>query len=256
MCIIVIFIKTVANCTASSTTAMIALQLAKRAGMRVICVADVAKNGSRLYNLGADVLVDRLDTNRAVDIIKSVSGGKLRFAFDASGKESAGLLQNALLQSTSGARSHLLGLTGLPSTKAPGVVHHTIPIKIFHDAPVIGETIMTWLEELLLAKGFEMPQIEIAEGGLAGVNAALDRLRSGTVSAKRIVVPVGSSSDSRRVENGVSKAANGLEHDDEDEELGYADKLNADPTRLKFAYWVPNVSGVSLAPYTGLLMEN
>ncbi len=223
---------------------MIALQLAKRAGMRVICVADVAKNGSRLYDLGADVLVDRLDTNRAVEILKSVSGGKLRFAFDASGKESAGLLQNALSQSNSGPRSHLLGLTGLPNTKAPGVVHHTIPIKIFHDAPVIGETIMTWLEELLLAKAFEMPQIEIAEGGLAGVNAALDRLRSGTVSAKRIVVPVGSS-ESKPAENGIGTNGIGVEHDDDDRELAYADKLNADPTRLKFAYWVPNVSGVS-----------
>lgn len=32
---------------------------------------------------------------------------------------------------------------------------------------------------------------------------------------------------------------NGGLHND----LEYADKLNADPERIKFAYWVPNVSG-------------
>jgi len=43
--------------------------------------------------------------------------------------------------------------------------------------------------------------------------------------------------------NGTSDRAglliNGGLHND----LEYAEKLNADPERIKFAYWVPNVSG-------------
>ncbi|KAJ6565808.1 alkanesulfonate monooxygenase [Mycena vulgaris] len=38
---------------------------------------------------------------------------------------------------------------------------------------------MTWLEDLLIAKTLKMPEIEISEGGLAGINAALDKMRSG-----------------------------------------------------------------------------
>ncbi|KAF2089881.1 bacterial luciferase-like protein [Saccharata proteae CBS 121410] len=86
-----------------------------------------------------------------------------------------------------------------------------------------------------------MPEVEVAEGGLAGINDALDKLRSGTVSGKRIVVPVGtesSRSNSTSVPNGVHGPVNGGGDD-----LAYADKLNSEPNRLKFAYWVPNVSG-------------
>ena len=220
---------------------MFALQLAKRAGLRVICVADVAKNGERLVELGADVLVDRLDTERAIKVIRGVTGNRLRFAFDTVGKETAAQLQAALAGEVNGQQSHLLGLSGLPATGKQGVVLHAVPIKIFHDVPIVGETIVTWLEELLLSKTLSMPHIEIAQGGLAGINNALDQLRSGIVSGKRIVVPVGESHEEKS--NGVPAQPSMQDLDDTDEHLRYADKLNEEPDRLKFAYWVPNVSG-------------
>ena len=217
---------------------MMALQLAKLAGLRVICIADVAKSGRKLYDLGADVLVDRPDSKPAVDVIRSVTGGRLRFALDTAGIESATLLQDALSHShsESGMHAHLLGLTGLPKTKAPGVIHHTVPIKVFHTSPAIGEPIMIWLEELLLSNNIKIPEVEEADGGLAGINDALDRLRSGSVSAKRIVVPVGQGKDAKQ-SGAITKGVQS--HGD----LAYADKLNHDPDRIKFAYWVPNVSG-------------
>lgn len=226
---------------ASSASAMMALQLAKRAGMRVICVADAAKHGSRLYDLGADVLVDRVDTERAIDIVKSVSGGRLRFALDATSKDTAQLLQSALRPAEDGRRAHLLGLAGMPKQQINGVVHHSLPIKIFHDAPVIGDSIMSWLEELLLDETLQLPQIEIADGGLAGVNGALDRLRQGVVSAKRIVIPVGETNGQSRSEVQTPQKFGDI--DETSEELAYHDSINADPDRLRFAYWVPNVSG-------------
>lgn len=230
---------------------MMALQIAKRAGLRVICVADAAKHGSRLYDLGADILVDRIDEERAIGVVKSVTGGKLRFALDSAGPASASRLQDALQQSSNGQKAHLLALAGLPKQKPEGIVHHNLPIKIFHDAPIIGEAIMTWLEELLLSNTLTLPHIEIAEGGLSGVNDALDRLRRGEISAKRIVVPVGESYQPKSEPQSPSLAPKLDDLGDEEEhhpELAYADKLNSDPDRLKFAYWVPNVSGVSKIP--------
>ena len=221
---------------ANSTTGQLALQLAKYAGLKVACVADLAKGGSRLAELGADFMADKYDPQRAVDILKAVTGGKLRFGVDCNGKESAAYLQQAVQQSSTGLKSHILGLTGLPKEVANGVVHHKVPIKLFHEAPHVGEDVSQWLEELLTAKSLKLPEVDIADGGLAGINAALDRLRSGTISGKRIVVPVGKDSS-------PSTPAPQLPSTSSINDLSYADNLNSDPTRVKFAYWVPNVSG-------------
>ena len=211
-----------------------AIQLAKLTGLRVICVADVVKHGSRLIELGADVLVDRQDPLRAVNIIRSITKGKLRFALDTVGKETATQLQESLQQSRGDPHAHLVGLTGLPKVRLPGVEYHSVPIKVFHSVPALGESAMRWLEQLLVAKELEPPDIALADGGLEGINESLDRLRNGTVSAKRIVVPIGRKttieSDGHAATNGATQEAKG-----KFDSLEYADKLNADPTRVKFA---------------------
>ena len=229
---------------ASSTTGMVAVQLAKLAGLKVVCVADVANTGAILTELGADVLIDRHDHKRAIEIIRSVTGGKLRFGFDAVSKKTAGYLEEALQQSPNGQRSHLLGLAGLHKQTPPGVTHHDAPMKIFHEVSNVGEQISRWLEKLLLAKHLKLPEVDVAKGGLAGVNNALDRLRSGEVSGQRIVVPVNGKSDNDDASASRSPEINGVHSTtDANNELAYADQLNSDPDRVKFAYWVPNVSG-------------
>ncbi|OQD75473.1 hypothetical protein PENDEC_c007G03598 [Penicillium decumbens] len=173
---------------ASTTTGLVALQLAKLAGLRVICVADAARHGAKLLQSGADLLVDRYDTDRAVEIIRGVTGGKLRYAVDIVGKDTATLLQKTLDPS---GHSHLLGLTGLPKEQVQGIQYHTVPIKLFHTAPAVGEAMVTWLEDLLQSNTLTLPEIIQAEGGLEGINAALEVLRSGSASGKRIVVGLG-----------------------------------------------------------------
>ncbi|KAJ5784869.1 Polyketide synthase enoylreductase [Penicillium pulvis] len=173
---------------ASTTTGLVALQLAKLAGLRVICVADIARHGAKLLESGADLLVDRHDTDRAVEIIRGVTGGKLRYAIDIVGKDTATILEKTLDPS---GNAHLLGLTGLPKERNPGIKYHTVPIKLFHSAPAVGESMVTWLENLLQSGILALPEIVRADGGLEGINAALDVLRSGTVSGKRIVVDLG-----------------------------------------------------------------
>ncbi len=206
-----------------------ALQLAKLAGLRVICVADLVRHGARLNQLGADLLVDRQDQGRAVQIIRGVTNGQLRFALDAVGKETAGFLQQALSQQDV-LQSHLVGLTGLPKETAAGVRHHAVPIKIFHSTSAVGEPIMVWLEQLLGANVLAPPDINVAAGGLGGVNDALDQLKEGSASGKRIVVPLGTKDKSQ---------TNGDESDEKAElkigSIAYAENLNADPERIKFA---------------------
>ncbi|PWY87396.1 oxidoreductase [Aspergillus heteromorphus CBS 117.55] len=175
---------------ASTTTGYITLQLAKLAGLTVICVADIARHGSRLHHLGADVLVDRQDPERAVDIIRGVTGGKLRYAVDIVGSETATLLERTLDDSVrdDGSRAHLLGLTGLPKVRKSGIVYHTVPIKLFHLSDVVGESMVGWLEALLETGALQLPEIVRREGGLGNVNESLEILRLGSVSGKRIVV--------------------------------------------------------------------
>jgi NADPH:quinone reductase-like Zn-dependent oxidoreductase len=229
---------------ANSMTGQIALQLSKLAGLRVIAIADIAKGGGRLTELGADFLVDKYDTKRAVEIIRTVSGGKLRFGFDANGADSAALLSEALQKNTSGPKSHLLGLGGLPKQAAAGVVHHKVPIKIFHEDASAGEAISQWLEDLLIARSLKLPEVEIAEGGLSGINDALDRLRSGKIGGRRIVVPVNKESGSQSpVPQNGKDVPNTFGVPISASDFSYADSLNSDPDRVKFAYWVPNVSG-------------
>jgi NADPH:quinone reductase-like Zn-dependent oxidoreductase len=175
---------------ASTTTGYITLQLAKLAGLKTICVADVARHGARLVDLGADVLVDRHDTQRAVDIIRGVTRGKLRYGIDIVGKDTAALLQNTLEDTAreDGSRAHLLGLTGLPKERSSNIVYHTVPIKLFHESSIVGEHMVSWLEDLLHSGALQLPEIIRTEGGLGSVNASLDLLRQGEASGKRIVV--------------------------------------------------------------------
>ncbi|KAF2146963.1 uncharacterized protein K452DRAFT_294481 [Aplosporella prunicola CBS 121167] len=175
----------------SSTTAILLSQLAKFYGFRVIKVVDVGKHGERLSQRGADLLVDSHDHARAVAIIRSVTGGKLRWAVDTIGRDTASKLAEPLQsEETDGKRSHLVGLSGVPKTPQPGVVFHSVPIKIHHEVQAVGEALMTWLEKLLARDIIQLPDIEVDDGGLEGVNEALHRMRRGEISGKRLVVRV------------------------------------------------------------------
>ena len=212
---------------------MFAIQLAKLIGLRVIAVADAVRHGARLSDLGVDVLVDRHDPSRAIEIIRSVTKGELRFGLDTVGKETATYLQESLQRSTEGRGSHLVGLTGLPKIKLPGIKYHKVPVKIFHSVESVGEKAMDWLEELLVDDILVLPEIALADGGLEGINEALDKLRSGAISGKRLVVPIQNEKPEEVIPNGAKTPSN--ETKNATDNLAYADNLNEDPSRIKFA---------------------
>ncbi|KAK4444553.1 chaperonin 10-like protein [Podospora aff. communis PSN243] len=200
----------------SSTSANLTIQLAKLAGLKVVSVVDKAKHGVRLTGhraIAADLLVDSYDPDRAVDVMRGNLGGKLRFGVDTRGRESAGALLKAL--GTGGLvkgkgeglspppsppstpreetrlGAHLIGLTGLPKGSAPeGVLFHTVPIKLFHEVPEVGEALCAWLERLLEVEAVVPPEIIDVEQGLESVNRGLDRMRKGEISGGKLVVRI------------------------------------------------------------------
>jgi hypothetical protein len=151
-------------------------------------VADVARYGTKLLDV-ADLLVDRLDPDRAVEIIRGVTQGKLRFGLDLIGPDTALFLQRTLCTNDeSKAQVHLLGIAGVPKVQSPKIQHHCVPIKLFHTSPVVGERLVLWLEDLLQSKALVLPELLVCKGGLADVNSSLDILRNGLVLGKRIVI--------------------------------------------------------------------
>lgn len=169
------------------------IQFAKWAGLRVACVEDLDVNGKSLEKLKPDFLIDfKLHKpDRIAEILRAVSRGKLRFGVDTVGKKTAESLQKAVQPSESGLKAHIVGLSGLADEAPKGVVQHkALPLKLFHELPSFGEGVSKWLEDLLIAKSLILPEVETAEGGLAGINDALDRLRRNEVPGKRIVVSV------------------------------------------------------------------
>ncbi|KAL9624660.1 MAG: hypothetical protein Q9160_001014 [Pyrenula sp. 1 TL-2023] len=179
---------------ASSTVGFFTVQLAKRAGLRVIAIADLTKHGSKLLETDADLLIHRDNPEEAVKIIRSVTAGQnLRYGVDTVGKETAQLLQHSIKSNAVDQNStrHLVCLVGSP-TFAPeqSVVYHKVPIKLFHESSAVGWALVTWLEDLLLEK-LILPNVEVhSSRGLASINEALLRLQDGEMSGQRIVVKV------------------------------------------------------------------
>ncbi|KAI5923601.1 quinone oxidoreductase [Camillea tinctor] len=192
----------------SSTSANIALQLARLAGLRVVTVVDKAKHGLRLSThevLRPDLLIDSHDPDRVVEILKSNFGEQLRFALDTRGRESASALAKALRRlhnadssppsppgtpkGTKIIRSHLVGLTGLPKEPVDeSLVYHTVPIKLYHEVPSVGEELSLWLERLLGGNFLVTPDIIAVDEGFHGINKGLDRMRRGEISGGKAVV--------------------------------------------------------------------
>lgn len=189
-----------------------ASQLARLVGLRTILVVDTAKHGNLLSSrpgYRADFVVDSKDPERAIEIIRAVTDGGVRFGIDCAGKVTAGHLLRCLSspgenhgsEVGSEGRSeppspadsviqpygtHLIGLTGLPKDTGD-VTQHNVPVKVFHDVPEVGNAIVLWLERLLEQRLLDPPQIIGTVEGLEGVNDGLDRMRKGEVSGGRLV---------------------------------------------------------------------
>lgn len=181
---------------ASSTVGFLTVQLAKKAGLKTVAVADLTNNASKLVDIGADVLVHRSDPNETVKIITSLTAGKnLRYGIDAVGKETASQLQSTFRPASSEQKPHLVCLVGSPKESPEGAaetVYHKLPMKLFHESPAVGQGLMEWLEDLLATDGgLVMPNVEVHHSrGLEHLNEALERLRDGKIDGHRLVLEI------------------------------------------------------------------
>lgn len=185
------------------------MQLARLAGLKVATIVDSARHGLRISNhksIRPDLLIDSHDPQRAIEILKTNVGGDLRFGIDTRGKDTAANLLEALTdKSVSGGTrppsppatprtsstlsAHLIGLTGLPKqASVEGAVMHSVPIKLFHEVPAVGNALVTWLERLLAQGLVSPPEIIDIEEGLENVNAGLDRMRKGDIRGGKLIV--------------------------------------------------------------------
>lgn len=194
----------------SSTSAYMTNQIARLLGLRTLSIMDCRKHARKVSSdprTRPDIVVDNHDPQRAVDIVQAVTNDNLRFAIDTVGRETAGHLLQCLQQqrpSSTASEStppptpneplssaHLIGLTGLPKTTPPvNVSFHTVPFKLFHEVPELGETLMLWLERLLSQGLLIPPTVLNVEEGFGSINSALDSMRRGEVSGGRLVVRV------------------------------------------------------------------
>ena len=194
----------------SSTSALMLNQIARLMGLRTISVVDYRKHALKLSSnpkTRPDVVVDNQNPERAIEIIRSVTENRLRFAVDTVGRETATSLTQCLQQNQQpsipldsvpdpniarpSTRAYLVGLTGLPKTESsPDITFHTVPIKVFHEVPEIGEALMLWLERLLGEELLVPPTILGVREGLGAINGALDSMRRGEISGGRLVVKV------------------------------------------------------------------
>ncbi|KAF4550902.1 Hypothetical protein D9617_15g042550 [Elsinoe fawcettii] len=196
--------------------AQIAIQLAKSAGLRVVVVVDVAKAGPRLAKLGADMLVDRVDAARAVEILKAVTSGELLHALDTSQDgEGIAYLTQALQQTTS---ASLATRVAYKSFQQSTVDVQTVSKSRSHE---LASAHNTWLERLLQSQALKLPASEVI------TTLPTSHLSSTTP----LVFRIASSRPTPPTQLSPSY------------DLTYATQVNSSPSRLKFAYWVPNVSG-------------
>ncbi|KIW32772.1 uncharacterized protein PV07_04295 [Cladophialophora immunda] len=193
----------------SSTSAFMLNQIARLMGLRTISIMDCRKHALSVSSdsrTKPDIVVDNHNPERAIEITRSVTNNSLRFAVDTVGRDTAKHLMQCLQQhsefmdddsattlKTDAARlaAHLVGLTGLPKGSPPtNITFHTVPIKVFHEIPELGEVLMLWLERLLAQGLLVPPTILGVREGFGEINDALDSMRRGEISGGRLVVRV------------------------------------------------------------------
>lgn len=154
-------------------------------------------------------MIDRHDLEKAAREIRKDTPVPIRFALDTVGPETALWCQNVLASRTGvqyrpsllqtglnnnagtatvAALPHLLCLTGAPKLRNPNVRIHTVPIKLFHTSHEIGRNVAEWLSALLCSGKLKLPQTIYEDGNLDTVRHGLDRIKSGELSGKRLVV--------------------------------------------------------------------
>ncbi|KAJ1562773.1 hypothetical protein HK405_008072, partial [Cladochytrium tenue] len=180
----------------TSVVGQAAIQLAKKAGFTVITTASPRHHAYLRDKLGAAHVFD-YSAPDVFDSIRSVVGDSLRHALDAGGAKPEQLKGIAGVLAPSGP-------TSLVTIVNPQVAEVVPPgpdrVVKFAQGNVHGNrefALSFWATALgLFAKGeLVPPTVRVVEGGLAGIEAALDAHQAGKVSGFKFVVQPGDKFD-------------------------------------------------------------
>jgi hypothetical protein len=156
-----------------------------------------------------DLIIDRKNLDQAAADICAAIAAPIRFAFDTVGADTAVWCQNLLARRMeTGHRkssqlkvdelensrhigkplAHLVCLVGSPKEPSPGVRLHQVPIKLFHTNQDVGNMLSNWLTILLANERLKLPETIFEDGGLEAIGPALEKIKCGELSGKRLVV--------------------------------------------------------------------
>ncbi|ETS79628.1 hypothetical protein PFICI_09481 [Pestalotiopsis fici W106-1] len=170
----------------SSVTGQFLTQLARRAGLRVVCVSS-AKTAPMLLDLGAAHVVAR-DGKTEDEIVAEVqryAGDDVTMGVDLVGAKTA-LATLRCLSATRSAR--FAPLAWAPKVEvADNIEVLNVEMKQFVLNPA-SAVYSDQLTRLVEAGEIRLPEIEVLSGGLDVVEKGLDRLKRGDMAGKKLIV--------------------------------------------------------------------
>lgn len=185
---------------AASSVGSVAVQIARSLNFHVLATAS-PKHHAYIKSLGAAEVFDYRSETVVADLVAAGADAPIRYGFDAISEkgttESSSTVLVKSMGDKGGAKISLL-LLSPDNTVAEGV-EVTTP-GAGPDLKAFGEfrkwLFPKWLEGVLKDGTIvPSPEVQIVEGGLGGLQKALDLHRSG-VSGKKLVVKVGEGEDS------------------------------------------------------------
>jgi NADPH:quinone reductase-like Zn-dependent oxidoreductase len=173
----------------STITGQFAIQLARLSGVRVIAVTST-RTASLARYLGAEVVTRDGKTNEEIVAeINTLSGNYITKAIDLVGPKTAAYCLQTFSTAKTGKKNLFAPLAMMnPKQQVPDHVEVvTVEMKQF----VLDKGCRVYAEklnELVEEKRIRLPEVVVLEGGLEAVEGGLERLKSGEMGGRKLVV--------------------------------------------------------------------
>lgn len=172
----------------SSSVGAYAIQLAKLSGYKVVATASPS-NFDYVKSLGADVVVDYHDAEKAVEEIVKATGGKLSLVVDAVSEHGSTALAVRSIGPSGGIISTVLPVDDSVKNGRTDIQILSAGAAIVYKRKEILAA-YRFIVEALDQKAFIPNPVEIIPGGLLGVNEGFKRQREHAISGVKLVYQV------------------------------------------------------------------